>query len=209
MKNNTNGVGSYFKEMGFWLPLFRAPRILWKRISTEISTRYWRCFLGALGKNSRIAWGVKVHRPHKVFIGDHVYISELVWFGSESVDGKLIIEDNVQINRGCFIDHSGDTRISQGTLISEGANIFSHTHEYNPRQPSYGIPKTIGPDCWIGFHATIGERATVISPNVIIATGSLVVKSCDIPFGIYGGNPAKLIKTIEPAIDHNSKVQKA
>ena len=197
MKNKGPALGSYFKEMGFWLTVLRAPRILWRKMNIKICTAYWRCFLGALGKNSTISWGVKIHRPHRVFIGDHVCISELVWIGSESAEGKLHIEDHVQINRGCFIDHSGDTRIGRGTLISEGANIFSHSHEYNPRQVSYGIPKTIGPDCWIGFHATIGEKATVISPGVIIATGAVVVKSCDIPLGIYGGNPAKWIKTID------------
>lgn len=192
-----NRIVLSFKELGFLLLLFRAPGIVYRGLRIRIGTLYWRCFLGSMGKDVKISYGVKFYRPRNVFIGDHVNISENVLFGSESANGKLFIKDRVQINRLCIIDHSGDTEIGSGTLISEGACLFSHSHGYDPKQVSQGIPKSIGTNCWIGFRAIVGENATRISDNVIIATGSIVVKSCDQSNSVYGGNPAKWIKSIE------------
>ena len=87
--------------------------------------------------------------------------------------------------------------IGSGTMISEGASIFSHSHGYNPWQASVGIPKRIGGNCWIGYKAIISENATEIKEGIIIATGSLVTKSCEQPNSVYAGFPAKWIKSIE------------
>lgn len=177
-----------------WLMIFRGPRIIINRIRVKINTFYWTCFLGKAGKNIKIDLGVIIDIPKNVFIEDNVSIGKKVLIGAENNNGKLFLGENVQINRGCVIDHSGDLHIGKDTLISAESTIFSHTHGYDPRSKSKPINKKIGENSWIGYRSTIGENANVIVDNVIIAAGSVVVKPCTELDGIYGGSPAKLIK---------------
>ena len=59
----------------------------------------------------------------------------------------------------------------------------------------YGKPITIGDDVWIGGSAVINPGVT-IGNNVIVASGSVVVK--DVPDNvIVGGNPARILRTLE------------
>ncbi len=54
---------------------------------------------------------------------------------------------------------------------------------------------TIGNNVWVGGGAIINPGVT-IGDNTIIASGSVVTK--DVPANvIYGGNPAKFIKSVE------------
>jgi acetyltransferase-like isoleucine patch superfamily enzyme len=190
-------IKTLIDEFGMGLLISRAPRVLWRALRTKLATSYWKLFLGSCGQNVIISPGVRFHRPRNVRLGDHVVISENVTFGSENPRGTLVIGDHVQINRCCSIDHSGDTTIGSGTLISEGTHILSHSHGFNPRQQSVDIPKVIGKNCWIGFRSVIGETATLIEHDVIIATASVVVRSCDKTYSVYGGVPAKWIKSLE------------
>lgn len=50
----------------------------------------------------------------------------------------------------------------------------------------------IGDDVWIGAYTIIMTGVT-IGNGVIVAAGSVVTKNL-IPYGIYGGTPAQLIK---------------
>lgn len=184
-------------EFGLVILALRTPRIIWRVLWTKFWTFYWRCFVGSMGKHVQIAPSVRIHRPKNVFIGDGVVISEHVDIGSENATGKLRIGNNVQINRRCIIDHSGDVDIGEGTLISEEAALLSHSHGYDPHQQSRGIPKSVGANCWIGFRAIIGENATVLADHVIVATASVVISPCEKPNSLYGGIPAKWIKSIE------------
>ncbi|HAU27266.1 MAG TPA: maltose O-acetyltransferase, partial [Alteromonas australica] len=57
-------------------------------------------------------------------------------------------------------------------------------------------PITIGDNCWIGGMAVINPGVT-LGNNVVVASGAVVTKS----FGsnlVIGGNPARIIKTIDP-----------
>lgn len=69
-------------------------------------------------------------------------------------------------------------------LISIENNF--HLHEDQPRNTS------IGNDVWIGENATI-MPGVHLSDGCCIGTDSLITKSTE-PYGVYGGNPARLIK---------------
>lgn len=57
-------------------------------------------------------------------------------------------------------------------------------------------PITIGNNVWVGHGAKIGKGITV-GENSIVAAGSVVIK--DVPANtVVGGNPAKVIKTLNP-----------
>lgn len=81
-------------------------------------------------------------------------------------------------------------------------NVMIVGGDYNFKSPELpiifsgreGIKEThIGVDCWIGAGSLIMAGVT-IGDGAIVAAGSVVTKDFS-PRTIYGGNPAKLIKT--------------
>lgn len=52
----------------------------------------------------------------------------------------------------------------------------------------------IGNHCWLAMNVTILKGVNINHDN-IIATGSIVTKTCELPNSIYAGIPAKLVKT--------------
>lgn len=194
--NLTKQFERSIKKGGLILMLVRLPRQVITKIREKINVWYWSYFLGTMGKNVQIGVGVKIDIPRNVFIGDNVRIGSGVVIGAENLEGKLYLENNVQINRDCLIDHSGDVVIGSHTLLSAEVTVLSHTHNYDPRSPSNPVNKKIGPGCWIGYRVFIGEMAQSIGENSIIAASSVVVKSCEQPGMIYAGIPAKPIRKI-------------
>ncbi|SHE78435.1 maltose acetyltransferase domain-containing protein [Clostridium fallax] len=88
--------------------------------------------------------------------------------------------------------------IGDNCFIAPGVHIYTAAHPIDPLERlkyEFGKPVTIGDNVWIGGHATINPGVT-IGNNVVVASGSVVVK--DVPNNVVvGGNPAKIIKTIE------------
>lgn len=104
---------------------------------------------------------------------------------------------------------------SEPYLITVGDNcqltdckIFTHggggncVRRYHPDFDCFG-KVTIGDYVYIGTHALIMPGVT-IGDNVLVAAGSVVTKS--VPSNtVVGGNPAKIICTIEEYYERNKK----
>ena len=85
-------------------------------------------------------------------------------------------------------------------MLAPQVGLYTATHPISPTQRATGVefakPITIGDNCWIGGMAVINPGVT-LGNNVVVASGAVVTKS----FGsnlVIGGNPARIIKTIEP-----------
>jgi acetyltransferase-like isoleucine patch superfamily enzyme len=62
--------------------------------------------------------------------------------------------------------------------------------------PELGVPITVGEDCWFGGSVIVLPGVT-IGRGVTIGAGSVVTK--DVPaFHVVAGNPARIIRKIEP-----------
>jgi len=62
--------------------------------------------------------------------------------------------------------------------------------------PELGAPITVGEDCWFGGGVTVCPGVT-IGRGVTIGAGSVVTR--DVPaFHVVAGNPARIIRKIEP-----------
>jgi len=62
--------------------------------------------------------------------------------------------------------------------------------------PEFGSPITIGEDCWFGGNVIVCPGVT-LGRGVTVGAGSVVTK--DVPaFHLVAGNPARIIKKIEP-----------
>ncbi|MBD5191747.1 MAG: sugar O-acetyltransferase [Bacteroidales bacterium] len=110
----------------------------------------------------------------------------------------------VTIGEGCFIQQCctffgrGQITIGNGVFIGPKCNLITINHDVNPdnRSATYGRPIVIEDKVWIGINSTI-------LPGVRIGYGAIVgaqsVVTHDVPpMTIVAGNPARIIKKIEP-----------
>lgn len=166
-----------------------------RRLLNILTTFYWSLFLNEFGTGSKIYKGSFFRIPKDVSIGRQCLIQFNVRFGSEIPNSKLDIKDNVQINSDVFIDYSGGLIIENNVVISKGGYILTHSHGYDPKSKPVKKPLIIKKGVWIGANVTICENVSEIGENAIIATGSILTKN--VPGNtIFGGNPAKFIKSI-------------
>lgn len=87
-------------------------------------------------------------------------------------------------------------------MMGPNCSFYSATHPLDPflrngiKGPELGAPITIGEDCWLGGGVTICPGVT-IGRGCTVGAGSVVTK--DVPdFHVVAGNPAKIIRKIEP-----------
>lgn len=110
----------------------------------------------------------------------------------------------VTIGEDCFIQQCctffgrGGITIGNGVFIGPKVNLITINHDVNPdnRSATYGRPIVIEDKAWIGINSTIlpGVR---IGHGAIIGAQSVVTHDVP-PMTIVAGNPARIIKKIEP-----------
>lgn len=120
-----------------------------------------------------------LHPGSEIIIGNNVGISNALIFAWS----KITIEDDVRIGGGCqLLDndfHSLDYNLRKGKMDQK--NVKS-------------CPIIIRKGAFIGTQSII-LKGVEIGEQSIIAAGSVVAKSVP-AFEIWGGNPAKFIKSI-------------
>lgn len=117
-----------------------------------------------------------------------------------SFSHKIIVGNRFAINVNSYLDGGGELEFGDDIMIGPNCVISSREHNYSdPTLPmsaqpvKYGKIK-VGNNVWIGANSFIKVGVT-IGNNVIIGAGSVVTK--DLPDnGVYGGTPAKLIKSM-------------
>ncbi len=162
--------------------------------------RYYTLMFGmALRRKGRmliIQRSVWIDKPHKVSVGEDVFITAGTFISSELDSGQLVIGNGVQINRSVVIDYSGSMIIEDGVMISQEAIVYSHDHGTDPRSEPMGYEKTICKGAWIGARAIVLPGCRRIGEGAIIGAGAVVSK--DVPdFSIVAGNPAKIVKMVD------------
>ena len=111
---------------------------------------------------------------------------------------NIIIGDNSGIGVNALIPPN--TIIGDNVMMGPDCIIYSSNHNYkdltipmNKQGNGPALQTVIGNDVWIGGRVIIlpGKK---IGNGVIISAGSIVTKDLE-DYGIYGGNPAKLISS--------------
>lgn len=100
----------------------------------------------------------------------------------------------------------GIVRIGDRVMFGPFVSIFAATHETGVQSRRDGVEYagqvTIGDDCWIGGNVTIMPGVT-IGKGCTVGSGSIVTKS--IPdFSVAIGNPARVVKKVDPVPDIRS-----
>ena len=160
------------------LPYFRFIYDL-KDTNDPISFNYW-FKQKILGYNKNAYW--PVHSQSRVVGVQNIYIG---------------IGTNPGYNPGCYIQGTGKLFLGNYITIGQNTGILSGGHDlYNHAILTKNITK-IGNYCWIGMNVVI-LPGVELGDFTIVAAGAVVTKSFTQGYCIVGGNPAKIIKQIEP-----------
>ncbi|RLL44888.1 acetyltransferase [Oceanobacillus piezotolerans] len=111
---------------------------------------------------------------------------------------NIHVGENFYANFNCVFLDVCEIRIGKNCFVAPGVHIYTAAHPINPVERTSGIefgkPVTIGDNVWIGGGAIINPGIT-IGDNVVIASGAVVTK--DVRDNVVvGGNPARVIKTV-------------
>lgn len=110
----------------------------------------------------------------------------------------------VTIGKRCFIQQCctffgrGGIEIGDDVFIGPKCNLITINHDVNPdnRSATYGKPIKIEEKVWLGINVTVLPGVT-LGYGCIVGANSVVTKDVP-PMTIVAGNPARIIKKIEP-----------
>lgn len=130
------------------------------------------------GKRSRISRSCSIRISGKealIQMGNHVSIRPNTELHADN-RGKIIIGDNVFINRNCMIVSHESIIIGDGTTIGPNTIIYDHDHPVGDKQTYTSNGIKIGKNVWIAGNVSILKGVT-IGDNSIVAASSIVTKN--------------------------------
>jgi acetyltransferase-like isoleucine patch superfamily enzyme len=150
-------------------------------------------------------WNIRLHGPG-IYFGEQIHVVtasdrkvRLCVWEHQAGCGRIDVGDYSLICPGVRIDSATHIEIGANTMIAAGAYITdADWHDLYDRSQSIGTTAkvTLGENVWVGDGATVCKGVTV-GRNSIIGAGALVAS--DVPENvIVGGNPAKIIKSLDP-----------
>jgi putative colanic acid biosynthesis acetyltransferase WcaF len=130
-----------------------------------------RLFGSRIGNKVVIKPWVKIKFPWKLKLGEAVWLGESVW-----------------------IDNISEVNVGSNVCISQGALIITGNHNYSSKSfELISKPIIIEDGAWICAKTIIVGGITIHS-HAVLAINSLALNDL-MPYSIYSGNPAILIKT--------------
>ena len=183
------------------------------------STLYPR-LLGRVGRNVFFGRNVVLRHPHKIRIGDDVFIDDNCCLDAKGADnrgitigngvfigrntilscknGDIEIDDRANIGFNCEIFSGGHVRLGKNTLVAAYTYLVGGDHLHDrtdiPVLDQGRVAKGIEVDdnVWLGAHVVIADGARV-GRDAIIGAGA-VVRGEIPPFRIAAGIPATVIR---------------
>lgn len=166
-----------------------------------ITPRFFRRFVWQLFDGSEGLLGVGVRycilASFSKRCGDNVFIGSRVVL--KNIQG-LTVGDNVSIHSGCYLDALGGITIGSNVSIAHQSSIISFEHTWTNCDVPIKYNELlcagvyISSDVWVGCGVRVLDGAR-IGNRVIVAAGAVVKGELE-PKGIYGGVPARRLKSI-------------
>jgi acetyltransferase-like isoleucine patch superfamily enzyme len=164
------------------------------------------------GRKVSIHYSCEILRcySHKIRIGSHVFLDREVWLNVPLIDGSgptLEIGAGSNIGRRSVITAVNHVSLHENVLFAPGVFVTDHNHQYSdPEIPisQQGIVSggkiVIERNCWLGYGSMViaGKNDIVIGRNSVVAAYAVVTSSCP-PHSVLAGNPAKVVKRLDPA----------
>jgi acetyltransferase-like isoleucine patch superfamily enzyme len=184
----------------FFKVVFRFRQHYWVHWASSLRKLYWRALGMEIGAGAKLC-SLHVTWPHRVRLGRRCSLEPQVRFNAAGpfVEGVgLSVGERTFIGTGCEFNFLTHISIGRDCLIAAGCRFIDHDHGLAVGLPMIDQPEVqadivIGNDVWIGTESVI-LKGVSIGDGAVIAAGSVVSRSVEAN-GIYGGVPAKLIKT--------------
>lgn len=133
------------------------------------------------------------------FHGTHDYVTRISTVQLNNHNGEIEIGDSVLIMMGVRVTSASKITIGDDCMLSAGCYLTdADWHDIYDRTQPVGrtAPIVLEKGVWIGDSAIVC-KGVHIGENSIIGAGSVVTK--DIPANVVAaGNPAKVVKTLDP-----------
>ena len=135
--------------------------------------------IGSVGEGVDIRPPLRVDYGHNITIGDGSWVN----FGLTALDVAPIV-------------------IGQDVLIGPNCSLYTAIHptEPGPRRAKWesAAPITLGDNVWLGGSVVVCPGVS-IGENSIIGAGAVVTRSIP-PNSVAVGNPARVIKALDPSV---------
>ena len=120
---------------------------------------------------------------------------------ARSPDAEIVFGDFVAVNNGFLAISAKRVEIGENCLIGKGVQILdfdAHGVAPEERRTSIGrtAPVILGKNVWVGNGAIL-LKGTNIGDNSIVAAGAVVTGGDYPPDVIIGGNPAKVVGSVD------------
>ena len=132
----------------------------------------------------------------------------LTTWNLENNVGEISIGKYCLLTPGVRIASASKIVIGDGCMFANSAYISdADWHGLYDRATPVGntLPITLEENVWIGDRAVVG-KGVKIGRNSVVAAGAVVVKDVP-PNVVVGGNPAKVIKELDPKIEGNTRIK--
>lgn len=180
---------------------------LWERFENAWTRHFLAPHFAALGPEPKVVrpWNVEVFGPN-IRAGERLHIItnradpvRLTVWSPQTQSGRIEIGDHVFMAGGTRILAAGLIEIGDDCLIANKATIsdcdWHSIHDRVDPDPEWK-PVKLERNVWIGDGAFVGKGVT-IGENSVVGARSVVVHDVA-PWTIVAGNPAKVIRRIDP-----------
>ena len=153
---------------------------LWFRKTITNRVTIWQYFNFILTSKKKIYW--PVHKNSEVPHPLNIYVG---------------INSNAATRPGCYLQGNGGIHIGNYVHFASNIGIISGNHDVYDQMQHVTKEVRIDDYCWIGMGAII-LPGVHLGKRIIVGAGSVVTKSFPEGFCIIAGNPAKVIRKLEP-----------
>lgn len=203
-----------------WLIVRWLNRLKHRRLAKRLATQVKVGASTRLSPRFGILFAAGMQERRYVEIGEGGCVGAKLMF--ESNEGSITIGDGCYIASSVSLISRSSIRIGNHVGIAWGASVYDHdSQSIDPvhRRSAYALfnrhydsdeqystidwshvgsaPIVIEDDAWIGFDAVILKGVT-IGQGSIVAARSVVTKDVP-PYSVVAGNPARVVKSLDPA----------